>query len=121
MAADTPTSLSSYNLIRQPIVIALAVAAALGWIVAIWALVTSASKEREFTQRVQQLEAGRVTAVSQLEELRRTGGTLDDLQGRITTAQQNLEQLRLNQEQATTALARVRGELGPAEQTAIDA
>lgn len=117
MAPDTP---ASRNLTQQPIVIALAIAAALGWIVAIWSLTSSASQERDLTGRIQELEAGRTTAVSQLEELRRTGGTLADIQGQITALQANLEQLRLQQEQATASLSRVRDELGPAEQRLTD-
>jgi chromosome segregation ATPase len=113
MAADTPDTPSSRNITRQPVVIALAVAAALGWTVAIWSLIASSTQEREFTQRIQQLEAGRATTVSQLEELRRTGGTLADLQGQTRTAQSSLEQ-------ATAALARTRDELGPAEQRLKD-
>ena len=109
MAADIHDTPSSPNLTKHPIVIALAVAAALGWIVAIWASIASSSQERAFTGRIQQLE-----------ELRRTEGTLVDLQDQITTAQQNLEQIRVQQEQAVASLARTRNELGPAEQRLSD-
>ena len=120
MATDIHDTPSSPSLAKHPIVIALAVAAALGWIVAIWSLIASSSQERALTGRIQELEAGRVTALSQLEELRRTGGTLVDLQDQITTAQQNLDQIRVQQEQAVVSLARTRNELGPAEQRLSD-
>ncbi|WP_230533572.1 coiled-coil domain-containing protein [Microvirga roseola] len=98
----------------------MAVAAALGWIVAIWSLTSSASEERELSQRIQELQASRAAVVSQLEELRRTGGSLASLQEQITTGQQNLEQLRLQQEQVQAALARTPDLLGPAEQRLSD-
>jgi DNA repair exonuclease SbcCD ATPase subunit len=109
MAADIHDTASSPNLTKHPIVIALAVAAALGWIVVIWSLIASGTQEQALTGRIQQLE-----------ELRRTGGTLLDLQDQITTAQQNLEQLRVQQEQAVVSLAQTRNELGPAEQRLSD-
>ncbi|MFC1458568.1 hypothetical protein ACETIH_18050 [Microvirga arabica] len=120
MATDIHDTPSSPNFTKHPIVIALAVAAALGWIVAIWSLIASSSEERALTGRIQELEAGRVTALSQLEELRRTGGTLVDLQDQITTAQQNLNHFQVQQEQAVASLARTRNELGPAEQRLSD-
>lgn len=100
---------------RQPSFIALAVIAALGWVVAIWSATSSSRQQTYLNERIQQLEATQQVTASQLDELRRSAGTVESLQNQMTIARGDLASLKQQQEQSAEALAKVRSETEAAD------
>ncbi len=100
---------------RQPSFIALAVIAALGWVVAIWSATSSSRQQAYLNERIQQLEATQQVTASQLDELRRSAGTVESLQNQMTVARGDLASLKQQQEQSAQALAKIRSETETAD------
>ncbi|WP_230531536.1 hypothetical protein [Microvirga roseola] len=103
------------NIVRQPSFIVLAIVAAVGWLIAIWAIVAGTREEAEYQNRIQQLEVSRAAAVTELEELRRTSGMLADLERQVAAARTTLEQIQAEQQQVQQNLTEARQNLTETE------
>jgi uncharacterized protein HemX len=87
--------------LQRPLPLALAGAAALGWMVVAWFAWSASAQHAEFRRS----EAARTELAGELARQRQATGQLADLQAKIATAEQDLTRLNQSVEQAQTQLA----------------
>lgn len=87
MATDIKSELG------RPVTIALAVAAALGWSLALWAFASNASQERGYEEQIAALRQERTVVVQELDALRARAGTAAEVGQRVEAGQAELKRL----------------------------
>src|SRR5829696_4991243 len=102
--------------LRRPFSLVLAGAAVLGWLVALALWLSYSSRLEASRAEASRLQQTEVAARSQLDEQRRTAGTLADLQTKTAAAQRELAQLNQAREQTQAQLTALQQALQTAQQ-----
>ena len=106
--------------LKRPLPLTLLVLALLGWIVAIGVWVTYSRNSTALRREVRQLAIREGTTRSELDALRRAGGSLSDLQAKLAAAQQQVTQLEQDRSQSEGRVAAVQQASAQAAQAADD-
>ena len=92
---------------RRPLSIVLFGLAVLGWIVVARLAWLHFESEHDYRRQGRLLTIAEATSRAELEQLRRNGGTLAELEGKIAAAQRNLQQLEQSRTEAQTRVSEI--------------
>ena len=110
MADDTRSEFT------RPIPLTLVIVAVIGWVIAIWALVSSNTAEQDYTTQITALEEERTAAVTALEEQEAAAGDLAAIEAEVAAAETRLSEAEAGAEEMTERAQSLEEEIAASEE-----